>query len=231
LVYNRSMHLTFFSSFLETQMAGTLRFHAKFNTHTSHKGLRLKCMRSVLPFKKCPIVQSSSHYTPFVIYKLRKVLLRHILISSKSQRHSYTITVLHKMDTCFKSQYTVDHGLINYIDIKAKCRHLKILTCKKTLRQVFIRVYRLDIQSVLSVFATQLFELLPLSPSLSVKWASYYVLERMLKMQFSMARKFTLQPLRSLPKNRHKRNLPFDMPCLEQTKQHRWGSIQGSLDF
>ncbi len=33
------------------------------------------------------------------------------------------------------------HGLINYIDTKAKCRHLKILTCKRTLRQVLIRVY------------------------------------------------------------------------------------------
>ncbi len=26
------------------------------------------------------------------------------------------------------------HGLINYIDTKAKCRHLKKLTCKGTLR-------------------------------------------------------------------------------------------------
>jgi hypothetical protein len=30
------------------------------------------------------------------------------------------------------------HGLINYIDTKAKCRHLKILTCQGTLRHVFI---------------------------------------------------------------------------------------------
>ncbi len=30
------------------------------------------------------------------------------------------------------------HGLINYIDTKEKCRHLKKLTCKGTLRQVFI---------------------------------------------------------------------------------------------
>ncbi len=30
------------------------------------------------------------------------------------------------------------HGLINHIETKAKCRHLKILTCKGTLRQVFI---------------------------------------------------------------------------------------------
>ncbi len=35
------------------------------------------------------------------------------------------------------------HGLINYIDSKAKkCRHLKNLTCKGTMCQVFIRVYR-----------------------------------------------------------------------------------------
>ncbi len=30
------------------------------------------------------------------------------------------------------------HGLINYIDTKAKCRHRKKLTCRGTLRQVFI---------------------------------------------------------------------------------------------
>ncbi len=49
---------------------------------------------------------------------------------------------------------TPEHGLINYRDTKAKCRHLKILTCKGTLRQVFIRVYRLEIQSVMLVFST-----------------------------------------------------------------------------
>jgi hypothetical protein len=37
------------------------------------------------------------------------------------------------------------HGHINYIDTKAKWRSLKKLTCKWTLRQVFI-VYRLEIQ-------------------------------------------------------------------------------------
>jgi hypothetical protein len=40
-----------------------------------------------------------------------------------------------------------DNGLISYVDAKAKCRHLKILNCKETLRQGFIRVYRLEIQS------------------------------------------------------------------------------------
>ncbi len=39
---------------------------------------------------------------------------------------------------------------------------LKIFTCKGTLRQVFIRVYRLGIQSVMFVFSTKLCELLPL---------------------------------------------------------------------
>jgi hypothetical protein len=46
------------------------------------------------------------------------------------------------------------HGLINYIDTKAKCRHLKIFSCKGTLRLVFIRVYRLEILSVILVFST-----------------------------------------------------------------------------
>jgi hypothetical protein len=58
-----------------------------------------------------------------------------------------------------------NNGVINYIDIKAKCR-LKKLTCKGNLRQVFIRVYRLEIQSVMLVFLTQVFALLPLSYSL-----------------------------------------------------------------
>ncbi len=31
-----------------------------------------------------------------------------------------------------------DHGLINYLDAKAKCRHLEKFTCKGTLQQVFI---------------------------------------------------------------------------------------------
>jgi hypothetical protein len=44
---------------------------------------------------------------------------------------------------------TSPHGLSNYIDTKAKCCHLKILTCNGTLLQVFIRVYRLEIQSVM----------------------------------------------------------------------------------
>jgi hypothetical protein len=47
-------------------------------------------------------------------------------------------------------------GLINYIETKGKCRHLKKFTSKGTLRQVFIRVYRLVIQSDMLVFSTQL---------------------------------------------------------------------------
>ncbi len=57
---------------------------------------------------------------------------------------------------------TQDHWLINYIDTKAKFCHLKQITCKGTLRQVFIRVYRLEIQSIMLVFSAQLCELLPL---------------------------------------------------------------------
>ncbi len=54
------------------------------------------------------------------------------------------------------------HGLIIYIDTKAKCRHLNIFTWKGTLWQVFNRVYRLEIQPVMLVFSTKLCELLPL---------------------------------------------------------------------
>jgi hypothetical protein len=59
-----------------------------------------------------------------------------------------------------------NRGLTSYIDTTAKCRHLIKFTCKGTLRQEFIRVYRLEIQSVMLVFSTQLCELLP-SPLLA----------------------------------------------------------------
>jgi hypothetical protein len=49
---------------------------------------------------------------------------------------------------------------------KAKCRHLKKLICKGTLQQVFIRVYRLETQSFMLVFSTQLCELLLLLSNL-----------------------------------------------------------------
>jgi hypothetical protein len=52
----------------------------------------------------------------------------------------------------------MDYGLINCIDTKAKCRHLKILTCKGTLRQVFIRVFRYSLSWL--VFSTEFCELL-----------------------------------------------------------------------
>jgi hypothetical protein len=57
------------------------------------------------------------------------------------------------------------HGIIYYTDTKAKCRHLKKLTCKGILRQVFIRVYRLELQLFMLLFSTQLCKLLPFSPS------------------------------------------------------------------
>ncbi len=53
------------------------------------------------------------------------------------------------------------HGLINCIDTKAKCRHLKKLTCKGTLRQVFFRVYRLEINHV-GIFYPALWTVAPL---------------------------------------------------------------------
>ncbi len=54
---------------------------------------------------------------------------------------------------CGSRSVTSPHGLSNYIDFRyqssMQCRHLKILTCKGTLQQVFIRVYWLEIQSVM----------------------------------------------------------------------------------
>ncbi len=40
-------------------------------------------------------------------------------------------------------KYQQMHGLINYLDTKAKCRHLKKSTCKGTLRKMFIKVHGL----------------------------------------------------------------------------------------
>ncbi len=61
-------------------------------------------------------------------------------------------------------------------------------------------------------------------------------IERMLKMQFSMGRKFTLQPLcrydiKPSQKKHHKHNFSFDAPCLQKAKQPRLGANQGSLDL
>jgi len=55
---------------------------------------------------------------------------------------------------------STSHGLIY---TPSKMSSSKKLTCKGTLRPVFIRVYRLEIQSVTLVFSSQLCELLPFS--------------------------------------------------------------------
>ncbi len=57
------------------------------------------------------------------------------------------------------------HGLVNYIDTKAKCHHPKNGPVKG-FAPVLIRVCRREIQSVMLVFFTQLCKLLPLKPSL-----------------------------------------------------------------
>jgi hypothetical protein len=62
----------------------------------------------------------------------------------------------------FTSSQTLVRRKICLIEVNAKCRHLKNMTCKGTSQQVFIRVYRLEIQSIMLVFSTQLCELLPL---------------------------------------------------------------------
>jgi hypothetical protein len=58
-----------------------------------------------------------------------------------------------------------EHGLINYIDTKMSSS--KKIDPQGALRQVLMRVYRLEIQSVMLVFSTQLGEMLPLFPLLS----------------------------------------------------------------
>ncbi len=68
---------------------------------------------------------------------------------------------------------TLYHGLINYINTKAKCRHLKKFTCKGTLLHMFIRVYRLVKQSVMLEFLTKFCELCPNNLLSSVSTKTY----------------------------------------------------------
>jgi hypothetical protein len=79
--------------------------------------------------------------------------------------------------------YSSFHGLIKYIEQSKnkKCRHLKEMTCEGTLRQVFIRVHRLEISSVMLVFSTQLCELMSLDllssstlPPSPLPWVNKY---------------------------------------------------------
>jgi hypothetical protein len=60
--------------------------------------------------------------------------------------------------------HTPERRKIRLIEGNAKCCRLKKLTWKETLRQVLIRLF--FEQLVMLVFSTQLFELLPVLPSL-----------------------------------------------------------------
>ncbi len=62
---------------------------------------------------------------------------------------TYMIAFLSVSVTCVLKVIT-SHGLMKNIDTKAKCRHLKKLTCKGTLRQMFIRV--IDTVSHVGIF-------------------------------------------------------------------------------
>ncbi len=83
----------------------------------------------------------------------------------------------------FETSIIHNHALTNFIDTKAKCRHTKNLTCKG-LRQVFVRVYRLDMQSIIWYFRPSFVNCLPsllLSgsippPSLCEYWISKHLL-------------------------------------------------------
>ena len=77
---------------------------------------------------------------------------------------SYILHILikNKAENAFDMFESTERRKIRLIEGNAKCRHLKKLTCKETLRQKFIRVYRLELQSVMLDFSTQLCELLPL---------------------------------------------------------------------
>jgi hypothetical protein len=42
--------------------------------------------------------------------------------------------------------------MINYLDTKAKCRHLKNIPVKGLCGRFFIRIYRLETQTVVGIF-------------------------------------------------------------------------------
>jgi hypothetical protein len=63
---------------------------------------------------------------------------------SAFQIEAYTRVLMGTIDLGTRLMSSL-HGLINFTDTKAKCRHRKKLTCKGTLRQMFLRIYRLEI--------------------------------------------------------------------------------------
>ena len=82
---------------------------------------------------------------------------------------------------------------------QSKMFSLKIFPCKETLRQMFFIVYRLEIQSVMLVFSTHLYELLPLSPSLWFNsppycngrfWMPYFIPVKLLFLKLGSFRVF-----------------------------------------
>ncbi len=109
--------------------------------------------------KKTDRRNRASKISEYVILKLFRTAVIFTLPSYWAKTASYTVSymcvfflfvsesnlplVSSQLETSFNIFL---HGLINYIAIEAKCRHLKKLTCKGTLWQVFIRVHRLEIQ-------------------------------------------------------------------------------------
>jgi hypothetical protein len=65
---------------------------------------------------------------------------------------------IHRLSGRIQGTALTKYGISKFKDTKANCRHLK----KNYLVKVFIRVYRLEIQSFMLAFSTQLCELLPL---------------------------------------------------------------------
>ncbi len=64
---------------------------------------------------------------------------------SQFQRKQKRMTVSH-LPKLPAFSHVCNNGIINYIDTSAKCRHLTKFTYKGTLRQLFIRLYRLEIR-------------------------------------------------------------------------------------
>jgi hypothetical protein len=68
------------------------------------------------------------------------VSTNYLFYAYRAPRPCSSASTLHKSGTSKENRrdHRIGHGLINYIGTKAKCRHLKKLTRKGTLRQAFI---------------------------------------------------------------------------------------------
>ncbi len=107
------------------------------NSEIPKKEWRLSWLKNTLTKISC---NCPFNYLPFVISQIwqphgyvKDVPVWPLIISGSPHQHRECVQGRSGNAAIWQ------HGLINYTDNKAKCRHLKKLTCKGTFRQVFFR--------------------------------------------------------------------------------------------